>query len=238
MASVGKQDFGRSSPNGTGSLRVTHFSLGSTLHGQGARDCSWRIFSCGHSFAGWELVNPYWLTSPVWLAKNSALGCAGRCWTGTRRLSISTSPSELLFWMTGGRCYSPMSRFSDWRRRQLEQERAHHRGRAGGIGGGVAVCAAWRPGGALRDAAGAFDSGAPDRGLRGVGVLEFAEVGYGEYCALVIERGDAAGGIFADRNCAGVCGSGRARAGSGSDDVCGAGDGEDLAGASDYRMAG
>src|SRR5205807_8922883 len=158
--------------------------------------------------------------------------------TGTTRLSISTSPSELLFRTPGGRCYSRMSRFSDCRRKQLEQERAHHRGRDGGIGGGVAVCAAWRAGGALLDAAGAFDSGTPDCGLRRVGVLELAEVGYGEYRALVAEGGNAAGGIFADGNCAGVCGSGRARAGSGSDDVCAAGDGEDLAGASDYRMAG
>src|SRR5207302_570681 len=102
------------------------------------------------------LVNPYWLTSLVWLAKNSALECAGRCWTGTRRLSISTSPSGLLFWMTGGPCYSPMSRFSDWRRRQLEQERAHHRGRAGGIG----VCGA-RDG---EDFAGASDYGAAGGG--------------------------------------------------------------------------
>lgn len=52
-----------------------------------------------------------------------------------------------------------------------------YRSGAGWVGGSVAVRAAGRGCGVVRDAPDPVDSGAPDFGFRGTGVLEFAEVG-------------------------------------------------------------
>src|SRR5882762_10812313 len=89
----------------------------------------------------------------------------------------------------------------DWRGVLQSECGSRHRGGTGWVRGGVAVCAARDQGRTLRDAAGAVDAGAPDRGLRGTGVFEFAEVRQREYRALAAERGNAAGGVAAAPDC-------------------------------------
>ena len=101
-----------------------------------------------------------------------------------------------------------------------DESGANYRRRLGRVGGGVAVRAAGRYCGIVRDAAGALDSRASDRRFRRIGVLEFAEVRQPEYRPLAAERRDAARGIAAAGNCPRVRRARGTCAGRGSHRVC------------------
>ena len=106
-----------------------------------------------------------------------------------------------------------------------EQSCPHCRRGLGGIGSGMAVCAERDCGRTLRDAPCAFDSGTSDVGFRRTGLFELAEIRQREHGALAAERRNAAGGVAAAEDSAGVCRPRWACAGCGPDDFCRQSDG-------------
>src|SRR6266478_2934682 len=173
-------------------------SLATTRHGE-ALDCIWRTSLSVLLFAGAESAQLSLPALPARRNRKTALSFGGKYWTGISRPSRCIRRWAPIFSMTGERSFWQETACGNWRRKLLEASANHRRGPRG-IGSGVAVCPAWRRRRIIRDAAGARDSRPPDGGLRGTGLLQFAEIRQRKHRALVVKRGDAASRFPAARN--------------------------------------